>query len=82
MRAFDDADVIHVEDRVDPVEDIEIITKELRLKARPAAASELAWGGTAVRGTRASCHAAELARRRARAARGRTSRCWRRRWRS
>ncbi len=32
MRAFDDADVIHVEDRVDPIEDIEIITNELRLK--------------------------------------------------
>ena len=32
MRAFDDADVIHVEDRVDPIEDIEIITGELRLK--------------------------------------------------
>ena len=30
MRAFDDADVIHVEDRVDPVDDIEIITSELR----------------------------------------------------
>jgi len=32
MRAFDDPDVIHVEDRVDPVGDIEIITNELRLK--------------------------------------------------
>ena len=32
MRAFEDADVIHVEDRVDPVEDIEIITSELRIK--------------------------------------------------
>ena len=32
MRAFDDADVIHVEDRVDPVDDIEIITSELRIK--------------------------------------------------
>ena len=32
MRAFDDADVIHVEDRVDPIEDIDIITGELRLK--------------------------------------------------
>lgn len=29
---FDDAEVIHVEDRVDPVDDIEIITRELRLK--------------------------------------------------
>ena len=32
MRAFDDPDVIHVEDRVDPVADIEIITSELRVK--------------------------------------------------
>ena len=32
MRAFDDADVIHVEDRVDPVGDIDIITSELRIK--------------------------------------------------
>jgi len=32
MRCFEDADVIHVEDRVDPVEDIEIITSELRIK--------------------------------------------------
>lgn len=32
MRAFDDADVIHVEDRVDPIADIEIITSELRIK--------------------------------------------------
>lgn len=32
MRAFDDADVIHVEDRVDPIDDIQIITRELRLK--------------------------------------------------
>ena len=29
MRAFEDAEVIHVEDRVDPVEDIEIITQEV-----------------------------------------------------
>ena len=32
MRAFDDPDVIHVEDRVDPVGDIDIITSELRIK--------------------------------------------------
>eukprot|EP00281_Chroomonas_sp_CCMP1168_P033013 CAMPEP_0206240152 /NCGR_PEP_ID=MMETSP0047_2-20121206/15783_1 /ASSEMBLY_ACC=CAM_ASM_000192 /TAXON_ID=195065 /ORGANISM="Chroomonas mesostigmatica_cf, Strain CCMP1168" /LENGTH=400 /DNA_ID=CAMNT_0053664909 /DNA_START=6 /DNA_END=1208 /DNA_ORIENTATION=+ len=32
LRAFDDADIIHVEDRVDPVGDIEIITSELRAK--------------------------------------------------
>ncbi|GLI64458.1 hypothetical protein VaNZ11_007730 [Volvox africanus] len=33
-RAFEDADVIHVEDRVDPVADLEIIHKELRAKDR------------------------------------------------
>jgi obg-like ATPase 1 len=32
VRAFEDADVVHVEDRVDPVEDLEIIHNELRLK--------------------------------------------------
>lgn len=32
MRAFDDPDVIHVEDRIDPIEDIEIISTELRIK--------------------------------------------------
>lgn len=32
MRAFDDPDVIHVEDRVDPIDDIEIISTELRIK--------------------------------------------------
>ena len=31
-RAFDDADVVHVEDRVDPIEDLEIIHNELRAK--------------------------------------------------
>lgn len=31
MRAFEDPEVIHVEDRVDPVEDIEIITQEVLL---------------------------------------------------
>lgn len=31
-RAFDDADVIHVEDRVDPVQDLDIIHHELRVK--------------------------------------------------
>mmetsp|Transcript_6750 Transcript_6750/g.18084 ORF Transcript_6750/g.18084 Transcript_6750/m.18084 type:complete len:392 (+) Transcript_6750:62-1237(+) len=31
-RAFEDPDVIHVEDRVDPVQDLEIIHTELRLK--------------------------------------------------
>jgi len=31
-RAFDDPDVIHVEDIVDPVRDLEVITEELRLK--------------------------------------------------
>jgi len=32
MRAFEDTEVIHVEDRVDPIEDIEIISTELRIK--------------------------------------------------
>jgi len=32
MRAFEDTDVTHVDDKVDPVRDIEIITSELRLK--------------------------------------------------
>lgn len=31
-RAFDDPDVVHVEDRVDPVEDLDIIHAELRAK--------------------------------------------------
>lgn len=31
-RAFDDADVVHVEDRIDPVEDLDIIHSELRAK--------------------------------------------------
>ena len=32
VRAFDDAEVIHVEGDVDPIRDIEIISTELRLK--------------------------------------------------
>ncbi|KAJ4851352.1 Obg-like ATPase 1 [Turnera subulata] len=32
LRAFDDPDIVHVEDTVDPVRDLEIITAELRLK--------------------------------------------------
>lgn len=32
MRAFDDAEVIHVEGDVDPIRDMEIIQTELRLK--------------------------------------------------
>ncbi|EFJ11869.1 hypothetical protein SELMODRAFT_234816 [Selaginella moellendorffii] len=32
IRAFDDVDVIHVEDSVDPIRDLDIITLELRLK--------------------------------------------------
>mmetsp|Transcript_11602 Transcript_11602/g.29978 ORF Transcript_11602/g.29978 Transcript_11602/m.29978 type:complete len:393 (-) Transcript_11602:1331-2509(-) len=32
LRAFDDSDVVHVEDRIDPVEDIEIIAGELLAK--------------------------------------------------
>jgi hypothetical protein len=31
MRAFDDADIVHVEDRVDPVGDIEIISRYIYL---------------------------------------------------
>jgi obg-like ATPase 1 len=31
-RAFEDVDVTHVEDRVDPVSDLDIIHSELRLK--------------------------------------------------
>ncbi|GBG59216.1 hypothetical protein CBR_g32232 [Chara braunii] len=34
LRAFDDPDVIHVEDSVDPVRDLEIVSEELRLKDR------------------------------------------------
>ena len=32
VRAFDDADVIHVEGDVNPIRDMEIISTELRLK--------------------------------------------------
>jgi obg-like ATPase 1 len=32
MRAFEDADIVHAEDTVDPVRDIECITTELRIK--------------------------------------------------
>lgn len=32
IRAFDDAEVIHVEGDVDPIRDMEIISTELRLK--------------------------------------------------
>jgi len=32
VRAFDDAEVIHVEGEVDPIRDMEIIQRELRLK--------------------------------------------------
>lgn len=32
LRAFEDADIIHVDDIVDPVRDLETITEELRLK--------------------------------------------------
>lgn len=32
MRAFDDAEIIHVEGDVDPIRDMEIIQTELRLK--------------------------------------------------
>lgn len=30
--AFEDPDIIHVDDTVDPVRDLEVITEELRLK--------------------------------------------------
>ncbi|CAL5337252.1 unnamed protein product [Camellia sinensis] len=33
LRAFEDPDIIHVDDIVDPVRDLEVITEELRLKA-------------------------------------------------
>ncbi|KAL5157933.1 Obg-like ATPase 1 [Glycine soja] len=32
LRAFEDPDIIHVDDTVDPVRDLEVITEELRLK--------------------------------------------------
>eukprot|EP00249_Psilotum_nudum_P003678 c17134_g1_i1 orf=241-1419(+) len=32
LRAFDDPEVIHVEDSVDPIRDLEVISEELRLK--------------------------------------------------
>ncbi|KAJ7296239.1 hypothetical protein O6H91_Y135500 [Diphasiastrum complanatum] len=32
IRAFDDPEVIHVEDTVDPIRDLDVITEELRLK--------------------------------------------------
>ena len=40
-RAFDDPDVVHVEDRVDPVEDLEIIHGELRAKDLERCKAEL-----------------------------------------
>ncbi len=47
-RAFEDPDVIHVEDRVDPVADLDIIHAELRAKdvAMVSAFVDVsAWGG-------------------------------------
>lgn len=32
LRAFEDPDIIHVDDTVDPVRDLEVISEELRLK--------------------------------------------------
>jgi hypothetical protein len=32
LGAFEDPDIIHVDDTVDPVRDLEVITEELRLK--------------------------------------------------
>lgn len=42
MRAFEDPDIVHVEDRVDPVGDIEIISNELRQKDLEAIERKLA----------------------------------------
>lgn len=32
LGAFEDPDIIHVDDTIDPVRDLEVITEELRLK--------------------------------------------------
>jgi obg-like ATPase 1 len=42
-RAFEDPDVTHVEDRIDPVGDLEIIHSELRLKDIERLTSEGVW---------------------------------------
>jgi hypothetical protein len=42
-RGFEDPDVIHVEDRVDPVADLEIIHNELRIKDLATVRLESAW---------------------------------------
>lgn len=42
MRAFEDPDIVHVEDKVDPVRDIEIITAELREKDKEFVGKRLA----------------------------------------
>lgn len=34
LGAFEDPDIIHVDDTVDPVRDLEIISEELRLKVQ------------------------------------------------
>ncbi len=44
-RAFEDADVIHVEDRIDPVGDLDIIAAELRSKDIERLNSEHTGGG-------------------------------------
>ncbi|PWA35223.1 hypothetical protein CTI12_AA611560 [Artemisia annua] len=40
LRAFEDPDIIHVDDSVDPVRDLEVITAELRLKVKAWLESE------------------------------------------
>ncbi|EKX31322.1 hypothetical protein GUITHDRAFT_159055 [Guillardia theta CCMP2712] len=42
LRAFEDPDIVHVEDKVDPIRDIEIITAELREKDKAKANSNAA----------------------------------------
>jgi len=47
MRAFEDADVIHAEDTVDPVRDINVITSELQIKDLDFLASRMEMHGKA-----------------------------------
>uniref|UniRef100_A0A6U5ZAP8 Obg-like ATPase 1 n=1 Tax=Guillardia theta TaxID=55529 RepID=A0A6U5ZAP8_GUITH len=42
LRAFEDPDIVHVEDKVDPIRDIEIITAELREKDKEFVERKLA----------------------------------------
>lgn len=43
--AFDDPDIIHVDDTVDPVRDLETISEELRLKVYCFKVTSLSWLG-------------------------------------